>query len=172
MKKILFLDFDGVITTEKSRYNLDREKIDLLGKIIKETDCQIVISSSWRQNTLEQTIKNITTVGDCSRVPFPFPYHDRVVGITIRAYQYVVHGIHLSIPRGVEIKQWIDTHIHSDNGVNWSRKSSEDFRYVILDDDCDMLLEQKDNFVHTDSYEGLSEDDVKRAIEILNGTVN
>lgn len=34
--------------------------------------------------------------------------------------------------------------------------------------DQDMLLCQKDNFVHTDSEIGITEKDVERAIEILN----
>lgn len=32
MNKILFLDFDGVITTEKSRYNLDKRCCDRIQK--------------------------------------------------------------------------------------------------------------------------------------------
>lgn len=165
---IIFLDVDGVVSTAKSKYALDKEKVDLLGKIIDATDAKIVISSSWRMHTLEKTIEYLSTI-DEHRVPFAFPYCDRIIGITIRAYHYVTQGIHLSIPRGVEIKQWIDTNIHSDNGKNWSRKSlGSDFNYVILDDDCDMLLEQKDNFVNTDSYLGLQDKDVELAIEILN----
>ena len=75
----------------------------------------------------------------------------------------------MRIPRGVEIKQWIDTNIHSDNMKNWKRKKlGVDYNYVILDDDSDMLLEQKDNFVRTTSEIGLTDDDVKKAILILN----
>lgn len=165
--RIIMLDIDGVISTEKSRYALDKEKVDLLGKIIDATDAKIVITSSWRMHTLEKTIEYLSTI-DEHRVPFVFPYCDRIIGITIRAYHYVTQGIHLSIPRGVEIKQWIDTNIHSDNGKNWSRKPLEEFNYVILDDDCDILLEQKDNFVQTDSYLGLQDKDVELAIKILN----
>ncbi len=35
-------------------------------------------------------------------------------------------------------------------------------------EDGDMLLEQAEHFVKTDTYLGLSEDDVERAINILN----
>lgn len=59
--------------------------------------------------------------------------------------------------RGVEIKQYLDEHQEIEN-------------YVILDDDSDMLLSQKDHFIKTDSESGISEEDVKRAIEILNKT--
>lgn len=77
----------------------------------------------------------------------------------------------IAIPRGVEIKQWIDTHIHSDNGKDWNRKKlGKDFTYVILDDNSDMLLEHKDNFIRTDSEIGLTDDDVTGAVGILNKT--
>ena len=31
-RKIIFLDFDGVITTYKSKWKLDKEKLDIFGK--------------------------------------------------------------------------------------------------------------------------------------------
>ena len=34
MRKIIFLDFDGVITTLKSRWKLDKEKLELLKRIV------------------------------------------------------------------------------------------------------------------------------------------
>ena len=164
--KIIFLDIDGVISTQKSNYRLDKDACDLLGKIIDATDAKIVISSSWRKNTVEDTKNYFTTIGHL--VPFLFPYADRIIGVTIRAYAYVIQGVHLGIPRGVEIKQWIDTHIHSDNGKDWDKKEvGVDFNYVILDDDSDMLLEQAEHFIKTDAYLGLSEEDVERAIKIL-----
>ena len=97
-----------------------------------------------------------------------FLFSDKIIGITIRAYHYIQKGIHLSIPRGVEIKQWIDTHIYSDNGKNWKRKRlGVDYNYVILDDDTDMLLEQKDHFIQCDGMIGLTNEQVDKAIEIL-----
>ena len=38
----------------------------------------------------------------------------------------------------------------------------------ILDDDSDMLYIQKDHFIKTDTYKGLSEENVQQAIQILN----
>ena len=43
--------------------------------------------------------------------------------------------------------------------------------YVILGDDADMLLPQKEHFVQTDAVEGITEEDAERAIRILNGEV-
>lgn len=42
------------------------------------------------------------------------------------------------------------------------------YNYVILDDDDDMLLEQKDHFINTDGMIGLTDLDVSNAIKILN----
>lgn len=43
--------------------------------------------------------------------------------------------------------------------------------YVIIDDDGDMLLEQKDNFVKTYWADGLTAIHVGKAIKILNNGV-
>ena len=167
MRKIIFLDIDGVIATneciEHGTWGLVDYKQDLLGIILQSTGADIVLSSSWRYNDVEKTIAYMNEKG--------FRFSDKIVGVTIRAYQYInkEQKIHLSIPRGVEIKQWIDTNIHSDNGRNWNRKKlGVDYQYVILDDDSDMLLEQSANFINTDTFKGLTKEDVGFAIDILN----
>jgi len=167
MKKIIFLDIDGVLATpdflKDGQWALNPEKQELLGKVLLETDAEIVLSSSWRYSTLEETKKHMESEG--------FLFNNKLIGVTIRAYQWLEKGtgIHLSIPRGVEIKQWLDTHIHSNNGKDWERKKlGKDFNYIILDDDSDMLLEHKDNFIRTDGNIGLTIENVKEAIKILN----
>lgn len=170
IQKIIFLDIDGVLATPEylkdGLWGLHPEKQKLLGEILSQTDAQIVLSSSWRLPNLYDTKKHMEAKG--------FLFSDKMIGVTIRAHQWIDRDskIHLSIPRGVEIKQWIDTNIHSDNGKNWERKQSgKDFNYVILDDDCDMLLEQANNFVHINREIGLTEEDVNKAIQILNERV-
>jgi len=167
MKKIIFLDIDGVLATPQylkhGIWALNPEKQKMLGRILSETNADIVLSSSWRCNTLEETKTHMEKEG--------FLFTDKIVGITIRAYQLLQRetGVHLSIPRGVEIKQWIDTNIHSENGKNWKRLTlDKDYTYLILDDEGDMLLEHKNNFVRTNSDIGLTDDDVLKAISILN----
>lgn len=171
MQRIIFLDIDGVIATPEylkdGQWALNPEKQKLLGEILAKTDAKIVLSSSWRCATLEKTKEHMDEEG--------FLFTDKLIGVTIRAYQFLERGtkIHLSIPRGVEIKQWIDTHIHSDNGKNWKRKKlGKDFTYVIIDDDNDMLLEHKENFVQTKSEIGLTDVDVSDAVKILNKTLD
>ena len=183
MKKIIFLDIDGVIATPKTiidgMWGLTPEKQDLLGTILKETGAKIVISSSWRKNTLDNTISYMKENG--------FRFCDDIIGVTIRGYSCLKKGVHLSIPRGVEIKQYLDTHIiypwyaypeksedykiYKNDGSFRKMRSNEqnvDYTYVILDDDSDMLLEHKDNFIKCDSMEGLTEENVKQTIKILN----
>lgn len=168
MEKYLFLDIDGVIavmdeTNQSHEWGIVDSKQKLLGKILEQTGAKIVLSSSWRKITVEETKEYMTKKG--------FLFSDDIIGVTIRSYHYLDKSkkIHLSIPRGVEIKQWIDANIHSENGKNFSRKKiGEDFNYVIIDDDSDMLLEQKDHYIQTDSIIGLTEDDTLKVIKILN----
>ena len=56
--KIIFLDIDGVLNSAAYRSQLgmryfseiiDRRKMPLLQKIVKETDAQIVLTSTWRK---------------------------------------------------------------------------------------------------------------------------
>ena len=180
--RFIFLDIDGVIATPKTvehgMWALTPEKQDLLGMIIEKTGAKIVLSSSWRKHTIEDTIEHMREHG--------FRFCDEIIGVTIRAYQYLQKGVHLSIPRGVEIKQWLDTHViypwyaypeqkerykilNEDGSFKMMRsnKLGIDFSYVILDSDSDMLLEHKDNFICCDSMEGLTLEQANKAIELL-----
>lgn len=157
--KIIFLDFDGVITTPKSKCKLDPEKMALVGRILDATDAKIVISSSWRRYSLEETIKHITDASNFFVGGNPFPYPEAVVGVTERMYSfcYPNNDRHFGLLRGCEIEHYLNQHSDIDS-------------YVIIDDDQDMLLCQAENFVHTDGEIGLTEDDVERAIKILNNS--
>lgn len=165
---VIFLDFDGVITTVYSSSKLDRTSLDLLDIIVKECDAYIVISSSWRRFTLEDTINDITDKSDYFVDNVEFPNIDRVIGVTSRmyAFKYGINDLtnnnkqrHYGLPRGVEIKRYLEEHSEIEN-------------YVILDDDEDMLLEQKDHFIKTCGYKGLTLFDVERAIKILKNETN
>lgn len=155
--KVIFLDFDGVITTMKSKWKLDNDKMLLLKKIVDSTGAKIVISSSWRRSTLEDTVKHITDKSDYFVGDNPFICPEAVVGVTDRMY-YVCprnNTRHFCLPRGCDIQHYLNEHDDIDG-------------YVILDDDSDMLLWQADNFVHIDGRIGITEEDVEKAIGILN----
>lgn len=158
MSKIIFLDFDGVITTLKSNWNLDKEKMELVKQICDATGAKIVISSSWRRYTLEQTLELITTK-QIEKGFQSFLYPEDVVDITARMYAFKSGNreTHYGLYRGVEIGQWLSEHQDVTN-------------YVILDDDSDMLLSQKKHFIKTHTLRGISKRDVKRAINILTKT--
>lgn len=161
MKKYLFLDVDGVIAVHWTMFEFSCIAIKRLDRILRETGCEIILSSSWRMHELEATKAFMTGRG--------FPFSDKITGQTIRAYQHVIRGVHLGIPRGVEIKQWIDTHVHSENGKNHKTKTfGVDYTYCILDDDTDMLLCQQPYFINTDPLDGISEAQTDQAIKILN----
>lgn len=150
------MDFDGVITTLKSNWTIDNEKVELVKQICDATGAKIVISSSWRRYTVEQTIEDIT-IGEEERGRNPFPYPEYIVDVTSRMYGFK-HGNrekHYSLCRGVEIDRWLWEHQDVTN-------------YVILDDDSDMLLSQKKYFIKTHALRGISKRDVEKAIKILN----
>ena len=173
MEKYIFLDIDGVLATPESikdgTWGLVPARQEQFKKLMENTNNQtdwiepkIVLSSSWRKWDLETTREFMKEEG--------FWYWDKIIGVTIRAYQYLdrTKKIHLSIPRGVEIKQWIDANIHSDNGKNYNKKRvGVDYNYLILDDESDMLLEHKDYFVKTHGTKGLTSKDVEKALRIL-----
>jgi hypothetical protein len=55
MRKILFLDIDGVVNwrdtfTKGDLWPLDRYCAFLVGKIQLDTGCEVVLSSSWRHH--------------------------------------------------------------------------------------------------------------------------
>lgn len=153
--KIIFLDFDGVISTQRKRYHLDEEKMLLVKEICDKTGAKIVITSSWRRHTLEDTIKSITLEEEKKGFT-PFLMPELVVGITERIFAFSITNRekHYRVPRGLEIYIYL--------------KNNEDIEsYVILDDDSDMLLWQQPYFIKTDTYKGLSEKDVEKAIRLL-----
>jgi hypothetical protein len=157
--KVIFLDFDGVITTRQSKYKLDPEKMALVGRILDATDAKIVISSSWRGGSLEETIKHITDKEHFLIDGNPFPYPEAVIGVTERmcSFCYPNSDRFYELPRGCEIEHYLHQHSEIDS-------------YVIIDDDQDMLLCQADNFVPTAGWLGITEKDVEKAIKILNNS--
>lgn len=59
---------------------------------------------------------------------------------------------------------------HSDGSFQQMKSNyvGIDYTYVIIDDDIDMMYFQKDWFVNTDAYEGLTLKKAKECIQILN----
>lgn len=150
MKKILFLDIDGVVNNRETFKKGELFPIDpycafLVGRIQLETECEVVLSSSWRHHP--------ESVAEVSKRVVP------IIDTTGRCCS----GI-----RGVEIHNWISKHFP------WEvREDPEQFRYAILDDDSDMLLWQKDHFFQT-SFDkgGLTDEIAERVIEHLGRVIH
>lgn len=140
MKKVLFLDIDGVLNSKKTLgvmgVHLSSDMVIKLNKIVKATDCDIVISSSWR------SLFDLPT--------FQAMFFNQ--GMT-RAHKLMDKTKSFAGPRGDEIQEYLDTHDYE--------------CYCILDDETDMLEHQKPFFVRTDWDKGLTEDDVTKVIKIL-----
>ncbi len=184
--KIIFLDIDGVLNCETAfkegfcKYVEWTNKVkkgyhmsfyppakNLLNQLIEETDAKIVISSMWRKSGLE-FMQNVWEQEGML---------GEIVGITPSLYL----KDNSSVPRGCEIKKWLE-----DKGfrhINWSKEEQQKYvkesgieSYVIIDDDSDMLLQQKDHFVHVlpspRNKDGFTEKHLKQATKILNNEIS
>lgn len=151
---LIFLDVDGVLNNNSYRTDppnlICPHNIVNLNKIIEATKAKIVISSSWRETITTEFLKSFGCIGE-------------VIGYTPRlsfhcekepTYRY-------SVPRGCEIKAWIELN-KADLGVKVSK-----LKYVILDDDSDMLYWQRDKFLWVDPHNGITPSIAHKAIQIL-----
>ena len=150
--KIIMLDIDGVLNCElaykrgfcKYTHLVDNNHDHyqtfyppakrLLNDLIYATDAKIVLSSSWRASGLEWFRKVWKAEGMIGDVIDVTPYRDDRF-------------------RGLEIREWLKNVGFSH--INWSKEQQQEYidksgieNYVIIDDDSDMLYNQKDNFVH------------------------
>lgn len=151
--KIIFLDFDGVITTYQSKWKIDMNKVKIINNICDSTDAKIVVISSWRigyrgvVSAFQEYLKQYFIKHEYEGI-FKYIFDkfiNNIVGMT-----------ESGSCRGNEIKFYMNERPDIEN-------------YVIVDNDSDMLDEQLFNFVQTDTYEGITERDAKLCIDILNG---
>lgn len=119
---------------------IDPRLVANLNKIIRETDCEIVLSSSWRSSS-ETENAFLNNVLKSKGLIKPFVY---------------VTGYAQSGSRGDDIQEWLN-------------KCQDIESYCIIDDDIfDMLDSQLNNLVHTDFYYGLTSANADAVIKILN----
>ena len=177
--KVIFLDIDGVLNSSDylhatyglRRAQAEKRKLDIkdinaglqqtrdkfgqlfdprcvahLARIIEHTGAIIVVSSTWRYSGT----KGLQELWDSRDLP------GEIYDITKPP------GMPLSFETserwmGHEIKDWLLSHPYVKD-------------YVILDDDSDMLDEQKEHFVQTSTEFGLTFETSSHAIKILNHT--
>jgi hypothetical protein len=149
-KPVVFLDIDGVLnstqffkmedTYPKSnpRSQLDSEAISYLNEI---ADWNFVLSSTWRKFYDKNEMNNML--------------NDMGFNGTIIDYTPDLNW--QGSIRGNEIMVWM-----RENNLGDSKK------YVIFDDDSDILYWQRNNFIHVDNHFGLGPNHVWRAKKILN----
>jgi hypothetical protein len=158
MKRIIFLDIDGVVNHDNWYYeqrvvnknwecgDADPKCIALLNSLY-DIGAEVVISSSWGEDA------------------------DKLLNETGLMLHIIGHTDHYHsdfICRGNEIEKWIVEHTDSRLGTKFGKEyKNKDYTYVIFDDDCDMLLGQKDNFIRIDSKTGLTQEDIDNARKIL-----
>nr|WP_298656281.1 HAD domain-containing protein [uncultured Flavobacterium sp.] len=149
MPSIVFLDIDGVLNCQtfymanppetRGSYPLSeicKERVQWLNELCKDVNAKVVISSTWRiGKTVEQLEAIFNEVGATFEIIDKTPsYHFK------------------GSVRGNEIKAWLE-----ENCKKLFDCYDRDFkRYVIIDDDSDMLLWQRNHFFQTDNYSGLT----------------
>ena len=159
MEKILFLDIDGVLIPDPWRnflkdiwassngqikskdvygYLFFEPNVLELNRIVETTNCDIVISSSWRTRRDLSTFRRMWAERDIS---------GRIIGLT-----HVLSDSYEN--RGDEIQLFLD-----DYGPD---------TYCILDDKDQMNPSQSEFFVRTNHKCGITKVDADRCIEILN----
>lgn len=162
--KVIFLDFDGVLNSgpyfdarggidgiweaKEEHEALDPAAVRRLNRLIERTGAKVVVSSSWRHGrTVEQLQALLTARGfigevidkTITSVPNTDPLSKRVCG-----------------SRGDEILHWVTLNSRAYGGIE----------FVVLDDDSDMDAVWR-CFVQTTFAQGLTDDHVDRAIELL-----
>jgi hypothetical protein len=140
--KIIFLDIDGVMNSEKStrqlgtRYRFAKSNVAALNEILRQTDARLIITSSWREGLMLSEI-----VGHLERDGV---LAGRVAGKTR----------FLQKARGLEIDGWL-------RSVPYAV-----FSFVILDDRDDMEMHRA-RLVQINPQIGLGMTEAQRAIELL-----
>lgn len=142
--KVIFLDFDGVLNSEKyvrgkEGLVLDPQCMARLKKIVDATRACIVLTTSWREHWQQNAL------GTQMDVIFG------EYGLKIYDKTPLTPG-----QRPDQIKAWLDAH-------------PETRGYVVLDDRLMYADFLKGRMVKTSNYyDGLDEEDTQRAIRILN----
>lgn len=172
--KVLFLDIDGVLNSDSwyhyvkavsstnntykicdidetdpdiiyMQRQLDDRSCMCLLDIIKNTDCKVVLSSSWKSHIPNEN-KRLAREISKKMGNIAFDFLD-ITPITLHRH------------RGNEICEWLH---------NSSAKYDIERFCILDDDDFDIQPELNDNFVHVDRNFGLTYIDVNKAIDILN----
>lgn len=140
------------IPKDRFGYEFDPVAVENLSKIIAESNADIVVSSSWKcfgLDGMQEMWKERNLPGKIIGVTPNTISDDMLLNMDIDELEEVAI-------RGYEIEEWLSLH-----GKNVSN-------YVILDDIDSFLTSQKTHLVLTNPIVGITEEDVTKAILILN----
>ena len=156
--KAIFLDIDGVLNSEKfwekEAQHVRKKKAIAEGRSHDEASA----IANMDPDAVERIMRIVKETGAEIVVSSTWKYDDnlnyklRFMGIS---NTYGITPWSRDRHRGSEIKEWLDEH-------------PEVTSYVIIDDDSDMLEEQKSHFVQTSWHDGINDHNVEKAIKILN----
>ncbi len=149
--KVIFLDFDGVLNSEKylresGRFGvvINPASLALIKEIIEATNAKIVLSTSWREHWDIDESK-------CNDIGIEINRIFAELGLSIFDKTQS-----LGRSREKEIEHWLHNHTETKN-------------FVVLDDrflDSEIL---RNHFVKTNGYrDGIDKENVCLAIQILN----
>jgi hypothetical protein len=191
MDNLIFLDIDGVLNCQDGYTSKQCKYIDLLvngvedryqtfyepsksllNGLIEKTNAKIVISSSWRHSGLD-FIKAVWLQEEMS---------GEIIGLTPTYDIITPNGKKgATAPRGCEIQQWLLDEKDYSN-IFWNKDMQDGImsrsgvrNYIIIDDDSDMLYNQRNNFVHVlpppRNFSGFNQEHYNKALYILEKTI-
>ena len=151
MEKIIFLDIDGVLTNGTYIQTILKEhnnEEDTIKRHIMELDPTNIANVNKIIAATNAKVVITSTIRDKAYFPgvLKFLLENNIPVIATTKV--------LNYQKGEEIKRFL-----KENPVN---------KYIILDDDTDMLDEQANVFLHIDDMVGITHKDVEKAIKILN----
>ena len=157
MKKVIFLDIDGVLNTSYTKHRdqaLDDFRLDYLAKIVNKTRAKIVLTSTWRYNL--------------SKSLFSFKAYNNSAKSLIESLK----------ERGLKISALLPDTPNNRRAEDISEfiKKHKVTNFVILDDELFNYdsLKLSEHLLRTSFYEdneldaGLTQKMIRQAVQILN----
>ena len=171
MKKVIFLDVDGVLNSSRTLYediSLEDDLISNLKELVDKTGAKIILSSSWRLSAeavatlMDKLDKFGLAISGMTCDGVDLDWLEKYEFDTTKKYldtkfDYDANRqIKITHDRGAEIFKWLHDH--------------DDCAYVILDDEIEDIKPyfNESVIVKTSYKTGLTKEDVKKAIQILN----
>lgn len=166
--KVLFLDVDGVLNSNERRAydyegirGMDPELTGNLLRIVLQTDCGIVVSSSWRLGGIGPGTDFAVALASADRSGVCL---QAVIGATPVPMGRTEGGLYVGLRRRDEILTWLEDHAEEQRVT----------RYAIIDDEPRSIVDGQDDWLHehmfaTDDDLGLTAEVADRVIAHLNG---